>query len=325
MNNMLGFINGNFGMSAISLLMALFMTACDSNSSNSLSTGMDNPQAPSNPDTQPPPTHDPIAPFPLEEGKLNVLTAYPTNEENRIALVTRFVINFDAELIEGLNTSQLVKVYLDGASVEGAVSQSAPSTLEFQSSAMLAPSQTYAIELDPSLMSAEGLPLVDDARWEFTTIKDVFTTSQGTIDQCMSDLDVDMLAAVNAARTQSRNCGEDFRAATGKLAWNCLLQESAIAHSIDMATNDFFSHTGSDGSNVGDRVTRTGYPWTYVGENLAAGQRSVTEVMDGLLDSPGHCLNIMAPNFTQFGFGYRVNDGTEYKRYWTQNFGRPHN
>src|SRR5690606_19113896 len=126
------------------------------------------------------------------------------------------------------------------------------------------------------------------------TVADVYITPQRVIDECMSDLDVEMLAAVNQARILARNCGENYRPAVGKLAWNCQLQQAAITHSEDMAANDFFDHTGSDGSSVGDRITRTGYLWSRAGENLAAGQRTVAVVMDGLLKSPGHCDNIMA-------------------------------
>lgn len=53
------------------------------------------------------------------------------------------------------------------------------------------------------------------------------------------------------------------------------LQAAARAHAVDMAQNDFFSHTGSDGSSVADRTTMAGYLWTTVGENIAAGQGRV--------------------------------------------------
>jgi uncharacterized protein YkwD len=159
--------------------------------------------------------------------------------------------------------------------------------------------------------------------WQFSTVADVYTTPQVVIDECMSDLDVEMLAAVNQARTTARNCGENPRPAVGKLVWNCRLQQAAISHSEDMASTNFFGHTGSDGSNVADRISRTGYLWSRAGENLAAGHKTVTRVMEDLLASPGHCENIMSPHYTEFGFGFRSNNDTDYVRYWTQNFALP--
>jgi uncharacterized protein YkwD len=49
------------------------------------------------------------------------------------------------------------------------------------------------------------------------------------------------------------------------------------------------------------------------GENIAFGQRSEREVMQGWLSSPGHCKNIMSKTFKEMGVS-RVGD------YWTQVF-----
>ncbi|HBA65611.1 MAG TPA: hypothetical protein DCZ48_05415 [Methylococcaceae bacterium] len=53
------------------------------------------------------------------------------------------------------------------------------------------------------------------------------------------------------------------------------LHEAALAHSNDMSANDFFSHTGSDNSNAGQRMLSASYNWNQPGggwgENIAAG------------------------------------------------------
>jgi len=49
------------------------------------------------------------------------------------------------------------------------------------------------------------------------------------------------------------------------------LQTAARGHSQDMACNDFFGHTGSDGSTPWDRAVRAGYNPTFIGENLYMG------------------------------------------------------
>lgn len=126
-----------------------------------------------------------------------------------------------------------------------------------------------------------------------------------------------ILDLTNQARAQGRDCGGDagFMAAAPALAWNDGLATAARLHSEDMAQNDFFSHTGSDGSSVGQRVTRQGYAWGTVGENIST-RGTPQEVVDGWLRSPGHCENIMSPDFTEMGAG--VAGGK-----WTQVFARP--
>ncbi len=54
------------------------------------------------------------------------------------------------------------------------------------------------------------------------------------------------------------------------------------------------------------------------GENVAAGQRSVEEVFQGWMTSPGHRANILRDGFTDFGFGFASAAGGV--TYWTQQF-----
>ena len=132
-----------------------------------------------------------------------------------------------------------------------------------------------------------------------------------------------MLQLVNAARAESRQCGNESYAATQALAWDCDLRNAAEAHTQDMVENNFFNHTGSDGLNVGDRVTAAGYQWRAVGENIAAGYMTEEQVMQGWLDSPGHCANIMNPAFQEFGSAVIFTDLADYSSYWTQVFATP--
>ncbi|AZT83200.1 CAP domain-containing protein [Marinobacter sp. NP-4(2019)] len=133
----------------------------------------------------------------------------------------------------------------------------------------------------------------------------------------------DMLERVNAARASARSCGSEQFAAAEPLAYNCPIEGAATHHSNDMASNNFFSHTGSDGLRVGARVTATGYEWSVVGENIAAGYDDVDTVVEAWLDSPGHCRNIMDSRFTQFAVS-RVDTSTaDYDNYWTQVFATP--
>ena len=132
-----------------------------------------------------------------------------------------------------------------------------------------------------------------------------------------------MLELVNAARAETRQCGSESYAAAPALAWDCELRSAAEAHTQDMVEHNFFSHTGSDGLNVGHRVTAAGYQWRAVGENIAAGYAVEEQVMQGWLDSPGHCANIMNPAYQDFGSAVIFTDSADYTSYWTQVFAAP--
>ncbi len=133
-----------------------------------------------------------------------------------------------------------------------------------------------------------------------------------------------ILELVNAARAEGRSCGTRAYGAAPALAWNGLLADAAFAHSRDMAARRYFSHTGKDASVAATRAARAGYLHQRVGENIAAGQESAEEVVAGWLASPGHCVNIMNPAFTEMGSGFAFGgEGRKMRVYWTQVFGTP--
>jgi uncharacterized protein YkwD len=134
----------------------------------------------------------------------------------------------------------------------------------------------------------------------------------------------EVLKQVNAARAKPRSCGKQKFSTAAPLAWNQKLAEAALAHSRNMAKKNYFSHAAQDGDDVSDRATRAGYAWRRVGENIAAGQGSAEEVVSGWLASPGHCANIMKPEFTEMAAAFAVDADSDAAIYWTQVFGTPH-
>ncbi|WP_159627446.1 CAP domain-containing protein [Massilia puerhi] len=135
----------------------------------------------------------------------------------------------------------------------------------------------------------------------------------------------EILDEVNQARASARACGDQSFKAAPPLAWNPALGNAALAHSQDMATRRYFSHHARDGSQAAERALRAGYTWRRVGENIAFGQRSPREAVEGWLDSPGHCANIMNRDFTEMGAAYGVTPQRQAGIiYWTQVFGTPH-
>jgi uncharacterized protein YkwD len=102
------------------------------------------------------------------------------------------------------------------------------------------------------------------------------------------------------------------------------LMAAARLHSADMGCNDFFGHTGSDGSSLADRLMRQGYSGYYFGENIAAGYSTPESVVNAWMNSSGHRANILNANYTDVGVGYVYWSGSTYKSYWTADFATPY-
>jgi uncharacterized protein YkwD len=130
-----------------------------------------------------------------------------------------------------------------------------------------------------------------------------------------------LLEQLNAARAQARQCGAEAFAATTPLAWNARLADAAQSHSRAMANQDFFDHLGRDGHTPGDRTELAGYSGRLIGENIAAGYDTAGKVLQGWLDSPGHCANLMNPAFRELGAAYAVDPKSSAGIYWTADFG----
>ncbi|WP_413691604.1 CAP domain-containing protein [Psychromonas sp. KJ10-2] len=134
---------------------------------------------------------------------------------------------------------------------------------------------------------------------------------------------IEALTLINQLRAESQTCGATTYPAVDAVTWSSVLTLAAEEHSSNMANYNFFSHTGLDDSTVGTRVTAQGYEWSYVSENIAAGQTSVQDAVDGWMESEGHCINIMSENAQEMGLACAVNSDADYQYYWTQVFAKP--
>ena len=146
------------------------------------------------------------------------------------------------------------------------------------------------------------------------------------------------LNAINQARSVEQNCGsKGIFPATSPLNWSNKLYKSSYEHSYDLATSNTFSHDGSGTtsdwtgialgkqSTMTERIEHYNYSWSRLGENVAAGTgtNTATIAVQKLLDSDGHCANIMKASFTEIGMAMAKNTSSTYTHYWTQNFGTP--
>lgn len=112
---------------------------------------------------------------------------------------------------------------------------------------------------------------------------------------------------------------ERARAGLRPLAVDPALSTAAQAYSTDMAARAFYSHTSPEGSQPWDRAAAAGSRMRMIGENIACGQRSPAEVVEGWMNSPGHRANILKRDFTHIGIGFA--GGGPAGTYWTQLFG----
>ena len=123
----------------------------------------------------------------------------------------------------------------------------------------------------------------------------------------------EILRLVNEARVA---------AGRGTVEFNETLAAMASEYACELIQFEFFDHVNPvDGSTLDVRADAFGYDFFVIGENLAAGQPTPTEVFDAWMASAGHRENILDPRFTQLGVGLRL--GGPFGIYWVQEFGLP--
>ena len=99
------------------------------------------------------------------------------------------------------------------------------------------------------------------------------------------------------------------------------LVEAAQAHAADMAEHQTLSHTGSDGSDVGARIRRTGYKPAAWGEIIASVTGGPEEAVTVWWNSAPHREIMLTANFREFGAGRAKHRG-EPLEYYVVVFGR---
>lgn len=171
-------------------------------------------------------------------------------------------------------------------------------------SASAVPSQTVAASIaptaEPSAPPSEAPPPPTSAAPAPAPTKDKITTMEDRV-----------TALINEERK---------KAGCGTVRTDERIRKAGRAHSADMAKNNYFSHTGLDGSNFVDRLERAGYPRSgAAGENIAYGYATAEAVVKGWMNSDGHRRNILNCSAKATGVGLAYRGSTPY---WTQLFGR---
>lgn len=127
-------------------------------------------------------------------------------------------------------------------------------------------------------------------------------------------------ATSDAQATQVLNLvnAERKKAGLQPLTLDNTLNRIAAEKARDMAENNYFSHDSPTYGTPFDMMRSFGVDYKSAGENIAAGQRSASEVMQSWMNSSGHRANILSPNYTKLGVGYYA--GGSKSPYWVQEF-----
>lgn len=126
------------------------------------------------------------------------------------------------------------------------------------------------------------------------------------------------LQLVNEVRARGTRCGERSFGPAPPVKLSETLAGVAFGHADDMAKHSYFEHADLSGRSPADRVRAVGYQEKLVGENIAYGPKSADEVVQGWLDSPGHCENIMDPRFAEMGIAFAAGRAEKRGLYWVQ-------
>jgi uncharacterized protein YkwD len=131
------------------------------------------------------------------------------------------------------------------------------------------------------------------------------------------------LQLVNAARQAGQRCGRRDWPPAPALRLSAPLAAVAGQHARDMAAHQYFEHQDRAGRSPADRLRAAGYQERIVGENIAYGPLSTTEVISGWLRSAEHCENLLDPRYKEMGIAYAVGRGSQRGLYWVQLFAAP--
>jgi uncharacterized protein YkwD len=119
-----------------------------------------------------------------------------------------------------------------------------------------------------------------------------------------------LLDLINAARREVQAVA---------LTINPTLRAAAQGHSMDMACNNFLSHTGSDGSYIHERLRAAGYLNAGFNEIIAIG--TPQDAMYQWKNDAGHWEIVINPGITDIGIGYAYSAASDYGGYFTVDLG----
>jgi uncharacterized protein YkwD len=120
-------------------------------------------------------------------------------------------------------------------------------------------------------------------------------------------LQAEVLAGMNAQR---RARGLPALQMDAKLA------RAAQGHACDNAARQSYSHVGSDGSQLQNRLGLSGYRYRLAAENTGRG------AVQWWMNSPHHKDNILLAPAVDVGIGIALSEAPDSRLHWVVNFGK---
>ena len=191
----------------------------------------------------------------------------------------------------GSNCYQYILNYLRGSCGQSVTSSSAPA-----SSAPAASSKPAA---SSSASAASSTPAASSSA----------PASSSSVSDSYASFRNQVVQLVNQERASS---------GLNALTVDSALTNTATLKSQDMAKLGYFDHMSPTYGSPFDMMRQFGISYRTAGENIAMGQTSPSQVMQGWMNSKGHRENILNTSYTKIGVGIAQNSSGQY--YWTQQF-----
>lgn len=156
----------------------------------------------------------------------------------------------------------------------------------------------------------------------------LLTASAQAADACSAIDPQQVLREVNARRQQGALCGSrGGMASAPPLAWSDSLLALAAQQARWLASQGRLAHTGPEGQTLRQRADAVGYDYARIAENVAAGQRSLQQVLDGWTSSEGHCVNLFDAQVSEMALACVISPSQDANRggrpYWALLLARP--
>jgi uncharacterized protein YkwD len=140
----------------------------------------------------------------------------------------------------------------------------------------------------------------------------------------------DTFTGALATKTGSVDAGQaaalisQYRQSHGRSAVSVDPTLMAIArlHSDRMAAANTMTHVLPGEGSFSQRLAAGNYPAGMAAENVAAGQSTLAEVLEGWRKSPSHNENLLEEHIDEIGIAVTVAPGTRYKYFWTLVLGK---
>ncbi len=150
-------------------------------------------------------------------------------------------------------------------------------------------------------------------RWILALLVSTLIASLTPATATMDDPGTQVLTLINGVRAQH---------GLTPLTVSPQLTASAQGYAAEMGRLGFFGHQAPDGSRLDTRDEAAGYlDWTFLAENLAAGQPTAQQAVDAWIASPAHLADLLSPDARETGVGFALAPGSKYVFYWVQEFG----